>query len=98
MKLEWGRKIYCPSCAMHFYDLRRTKLMCPVCNREFDKTDLTHSKQSHVAVDDDADVEDKAVITDFEFDEETIDIDLSDDSDELAVKTEIDEIKFVDEE
>lgn len=83
---------------MHFYDLRRTSLVCPGCSREFERSDLTQSKHNNHIVADDVDVEDKAVITDFEFEEETIDIDLSDDSDEFAVKTEIEEIKLVDEE
>jgi hypothetical protein len=48
--------------------------------------------------DDELDLEDKSIITDFEFEEEPIDIDLTDDADELSVKTELEEIKLVDEE
>ena len=36
VKPEWGRKRICPSCSLKYYDFKRTPIICPSCNTEFD--------------------------------------------------------------
>jgi uncharacterized protein (TIGR02300 family) len=35
MKLEWGRKISCPACALHLYDMMKNPIACPYCGNVF---------------------------------------------------------------
>ena len=41
MKLEWGKKVECPSCGVIFYDMRKTDLSCPHCDTKFKQTTNT---------------------------------------------------------
>lgn len=34
-KPKWGAKRQCLECGAHFYDLKRTKVVCPKCNAPF---------------------------------------------------------------
>lgn len=97
MKLEWGKKIYCPACALPFYDMRKTSLTCPNCGNQFDASDLSSRKRLSIAMDEIIDEEnDKVASTTFGFSDES-DTEFNDDSDELSVKSELDDIKLVDE-
>ena len=43
-KVEWGKKIICPSCEVRFYDLnRKYPLTCPSCGANVDEVDLDES-------------------------------------------------------
>lgn len=35
-KPEWGMKRTCQSCGARFYDLRRSPIVCPICQAAFD--------------------------------------------------------------
>ncbi|MDR1333384.1 MAG: FYDLN acid domain-containing protein [Holosporales bacterium] len=100
MKLEWGRKVCCPSCTIPFYDLQRTSLVCPNCGSAFESSDLWAKKGLKLlAADVEEDVIDEELaISDFGFsEEETEDVELSEDSGEILVETGIDDIKRIDE-
>jgi hypothetical protein len=94
MKLEWGRKVACPGCAIPFYDMQKTSLTCPACGGKFESNELRIRKGSDVSMDE-AVVDDKiSEIPSFEFvDDETSD--LSDGSSEI-VPEEIEDIKLID--
>jgi hypothetical protein len=102
MKLEWGKKICCPACALPFYGMQLTSVVCPNCGKTFDVSELFTKKSNRpVVVETDViDIEDNVlVISDFGFEEgESENTVLSEDSNELLVKTEIDDMKLVDEE
>ncbi|MDR2667211.1 MAG: FYDLN acid domain-containing protein [Holosporales bacterium] len=100
MKLEWGKKIYCPACGLPFYDMQKTSLSCPNCGHKFSSVDLTVKKNSAIAMDEVPDIDDKNPLSNFEFEEEEeVDVGFVDDADDLSTKEEImDEIKLVDEE
>ena len=36
IKLEWGTKRACQSCAARFYDMRRSPIVCPKCGETFE--------------------------------------------------------------
>jgi len=43
-KVEWGKKIVCPSCEVRFYDLnRKYPLACPSCGANVDEVNLDES-------------------------------------------------------
>lgn len=97
MKLEWGKKVYCPACALPFYDMQKTSLICPSCGNKFEAADLRSKKHAHIAMDE-IDLDDKITeIPGFEFVEDET-VDLSEDSDGISVPEEIEDIKLVDEE
>ncbi len=62
MKLEWGKKISCPGCAMPLYDLMRSTIVCPHCGMSFEEGELKLRKKNNIS-DDNA-----KNVTDFEFD------------------------------
>ncbi|MDR0942095.1 MAG: FYDLN acid domain-containing protein [Holosporales bacterium] len=97
MKLEWGRKICCPACSTHFYDLQKMSLVCPSCGNTFERSDLFAKKNSQAIIDETIDVDDDKGIADFGFEEDTAE-ELSVNSDELSVKSEMEDIQLVDEE
>lgn len=35
-KLEWGTKRVCQSCEARFFDLRKSPIICPKCNEEYE--------------------------------------------------------------
>ncbi len=98
MKLEWGKKVYCPSCALPFYNMQKTSLECPNCGNKFDLSELNIKKGSHVAMDEVADMDDKIALSNFGFPDNDSDVDLVDEADDLSDKDVIDDIKLVDEE
>ena len=43
-KVEWGKKIVCPSCEVRFYDLnRKYPLTCPSCRANVDEVNIIES-------------------------------------------------------
>jgi hypothetical protein len=100
MKLEWGKKIYCPFCALPFYDMQKASLSCPNCGHKFNATDLTVKKNNTIAMDEVSDIDDKNSLSSIEFEEEVeVGAVFADDTDDLSTKDGIiDEIKLVDEE
>lgn len=64
MKLEWGKKVSCPACAMHMYDLMKSPITCPHCGNVFEASDYKSRKKGS-AVDDVV-----KVVADFEFEDE----------------------------
>lgn len=43
-KVEWGKKIVCPSCEVRFYDLnRKYPLACPSCGANVEELNLDES-------------------------------------------------------
>ena len=44
-KESWGLKRICPMCSKQYYDLGRTKLECPECNREIEVTTLSKPRR-----------------------------------------------------
>ncbi|MDR0640733.1 MAG: FYDLN acid domain-containing protein [Holosporales bacterium] len=51
MKLEWGKKVSCPACALPFYDLRKTSLLCPNCGHSFVASDLRSKHAASITLD-----------------------------------------------
>lgn len=97
MKLEWGKKVNCLACAMPFYSMQKTSLVCPYCGNKFDISELSAKKMAGQPLDIEEDIDDKAAFSNFGLSEEVDDIELDDDSD-LSDKEVIDDIKLVDEE
>jgi uncharacterized protein (TIGR02300 family) len=52
MKLEWGKKVCCPSCSSPFYDLRKTALLCPNCGNSFSISEVRTRRHRSIAIDD----------------------------------------------
>ncbi len=48
-KPEWGVKRVCQSCAVKFYDLKRSPITCPTCAAPFDPEALLKSRRSRPA-------------------------------------------------
>lgn len=48
-KPEWGVKRVCQSCAVKFYDLKRSPITCPKCAAPFDPEALLKSRRSRPA-------------------------------------------------
>ena len=46
VKPEWGQKRVCATCAAHFYDLRRSPILCPKCKAEFDPEAILKARRS----------------------------------------------------
>jgi hypothetical protein len=91
MKLEWGRKVNCPTCSIFFYDMQKTSLHCPGCGSDFEKADLNKKNSSitDVAID----IDDKGVISGFSLEGNNMDeFGISDDED-LSMKTEMDDME-----
>ena len=94
MKLEWGRKIACPACAIPFYDMRKTSLVCPSCGNKFESSDIRYKKANSVVMDE-IDLDDKVVdIPGFEFDTDVDAAALSDESTDLTDDSDVDGIKI----
>ena len=98
MKLEWGKKIHCPACALPFYSMQKTSLICPNCGNKFEISELNSKKNSYVAMDEVAESDEKIALAGFEFIDEEADVDLGDGSDNLSDDEVIEDIKLVDEE
>ncbi|MDR1391016.1 MAG: FYDLN acid domain-containing protein [Holosporales bacterium] len=97
MKLEWGKKIYCPACALPFYNMQKTSLVCPNCGNKFDILDLVSKKGDNVAMDEVIDLDEKIALSTFGFEEEG-DADFIDEGEKLSEKEEIiDDIQLFDE-
>ena len=88
MKLTYGKKIACPACALPFYDLQRTYLVCPNCGNSFDASEIKHKKASNIIMDE-IDLDDKIVdIPGFEFNDEVDSTGLSEHVSDLSDETE----------
>ena len=98
MKLEYGKKIACPACALPFYDMQKSSLVCPNCNYSFDISEIKYKKVNNTAMDE-LDLDDKVVdIPGFEFNDDVVVsadnvVDLGDDDDALEdIKIREDEV------
>jgi hypothetical protein len=50
MKLEWGKKVSCPACALRLYDLRASSITCPYCGNVFgDNIEARFKKKNYSA-------------------------------------------------
>jgi uncharacterized protein (TIGR02300 family) len=49
VKLEWGTKRLCQSCAARFYDLCRTPIICPKCSETFEIQTPSRGRKSRAA-------------------------------------------------
>jgi predicted RNA-binding Zn-ribbon protein involved in translation (DUF1610 family) len=53
IKLEWGTKRVCQSCAARFYDMRHSPIICPKCGETFEiQTPGRRSRTRNAVVDD----------------------------------------------
>ncbi|MDR1234259.1 MAG: FYDLN acid domain-containing protein [Holosporales bacterium] len=95
MKLEWGKKVSCPVCALPFYDLRKSSLLCPNCGHSFIAADL-RSKMANSVVMDTVD-EKLSDVSAFDFTDEVVEgSDISDESVIISVTDDMEDIKVVD--
>jgi hypothetical protein len=78
--------------------MQKTVLVCPGCGNSFNLANLFLKKNIAPVDDIGAIDDDKVAITDFSFDDESVEIESVEDSEELAVKAGIEEIKLVDDE
>ena len=53
-KADLGIKRTCLSCGMRFYDFKKTPIICPGCQSEFDPESLVRSKRSRASTKDTA--------------------------------------------
>ena len=44
-KESWGLKRICPMCSKQYYDLGRTKLICPECGKEIEVSTLLRPRR-----------------------------------------------------
>ena len=95
MKLEWGKKVNCPACALPFYSMQKSALTCPNCGNKFDISELNTKKLNTVSLDLEADFDDKIPLSDFVFDDSTDEIGLHETAD-LEDKEVLDDMKLVD--
>jgi len=49
VKLEWGTKRTCQSCASRFYDLRHSPIVCPKCGASFEMQTQAKGRRSRAA-------------------------------------------------
>ncbi len=78
MKLEWGKKVTCPACAMHFYDMMKSPAVCPHCGNTFDTMEIKSRRRL------DEKIEEDNMNADFEFDVSSDDdIVMTDEADSL---------------
>lgn len=49
VKLEWGTKRTCQSCASRFYDLHRSPITCPKCGSPFEIQTQTKARRGRAA-------------------------------------------------
>ncbi|MBY0281025.1 MAG: TIGR02300 family protein [Alphaproteobacteria bacterium] len=49
VKLEWGTKRTCQSCASRFYDLHRSPIICPKCGSPFEIQTQTKARRGRAA-------------------------------------------------
>lgn len=96
MKLEWGKKVYCPACTMPFYSMQKVSLICPNCGSKFELTDLVAKKGANIAMDEVVDTDDRIALPGFEFMDEHPDVGLGEDTDDLSSDEVMDDIKLVD--
>lgn len=48
-KPEWGGKHICHSCGTRYYDLRRSPIICPKCNTQYDPEAFLKSRRTRAA-------------------------------------------------
>jgi len=48
VKPEWGIKRHCQACGVNFYDLKRSPIICPKCDAEFDPEASVKLRRSRV--------------------------------------------------
>lgn len=52
VKLEWGTKRVCQSCAARFYDLRRSPIICPKCEAVYEMVTTSRRTRKSASADD----------------------------------------------
>lgn len=77
MKIEWGKKISCPACALTFYDMGKSSLVCPYCQYSFEADSLT-SKGNEAPADEIEIEEGTMEMPGFEFENEVVPDDIQD--------------------
>ena len=96
-KKEWGTKRQCQSCGARFYDLKKSKIVCPKCEKIFVPESLLKSKRwvaRHNAAQEKAakpSGEKPKVETEEDLVEDAEDIDDDDDSNDALLAEEDDE-------
>lgn len=73
-KPEWGTKRVCSSCGAHFYDMRKTTIVCPKCKTVYDPDAVMKSRRrvAEKMTPVKQAVEDDPVLPDVEADEDAI--------------------------
>lgn len=97
MKIEWGKKVNCPACALPFYSMQKTSLVCPNCGNNFELSELFSKKGTSIAMDEVVESDEKIALSGFGFMEDD-DVDLAEENDDISDGEVIDDIKLVDEE
>lgn len=99
MKIEWGKKICCPACALPFYSMQKTSLECPSCGNKFDISSLSSKKSSIASMDEVVENDEQIVLEKFDL-EENFDVDTendtSTDDDELLDDEDVSKVVLVD--
>ncbi len=89
IKLEWGTKRACQSCAARFYDMRRSPIVCPKCSETFEIQTPGRRTRNRAPIVDDVIVkplEDDILITDLDLPAD-LDADLDEEDDTLIEDT-----------
>lgn len=97
MKLEWGKKVSCPACALPFYSMQKTSLVCPRCGNKFEISDLTSRKRTKIAMDEISEYDDNPILSGFDEDlPEDSEQSINEEAEDLAANDVIKDMKFVD--
>ncbi len=86
VKLEWGTKRTCQSCASRFYDLQKSPIICPKCGSTYEIITTTRRGRKTVA---------KVAVVEEEILDDDIELDSSDDTlldDEDDLDSDLDEV------
>ena len=94
VKLEWGTKRTCQSCASRFYDLQKSPIICPKCGSTYEIVTTTRRGRKSAAKA--AVVEEEIIEDDIELggDDDTLlddEDDMSDDLDDVDVESDEEE-------
>ncbi|MBQ3945225.1 MAG: FYDLN acid domain-containing protein [Alphaproteobacteria bacterium] len=96
MKLEWGKKVSCPACALPFYSMQKASLVCPNCGNKFELSELTNRKRAKIAMDETPEYDKNPVFSGFDEIPEEIEQNMNEEDEDIAATEVIKDMKFVD--
>lgn len=96
MKREWGKKISCPACALSFYSMQKTSLVCPNCGNKFEIAELISRKRTKVAMDETSVYDENPIFSGFDEFPEELEQNMNESDDDISTTEVIKDMKSVD--